>query len=189
MNIRLCVMLVMMFFPASSVVPDVRAGQAGDIEKYCAMLHSLDDGERATARAELVKIGKPAVPQVLAVLSGDPVYLGREGAAFVLGRSGDARAVRPLIAALADDYDAVRQEASQALARIGGPGTVETLLEAVGKGGSDPFLAAGAATLGLLGDKRALPALEKLMKHGNPDVAAAAAEALRRIRSGAAKWP
>jgi HEAT repeat protein len=162
----------------------VSAGQAKETEKYCAMLHSLDDAERETARVELVKIGKPAMPGLIAALANDPVYLGREGAAFVLGRIRDAGAVKPLIAALGDDYAAVRDQASQALARIGGRTAVDGILEAL-EGGSNVFLAAAAATLGLLKDPKALPALENLARHKDPDVAAAASEALRRLRSGA----
>jgi HEAT repeat protein len=177
-------MLAAALILASSFPFDVSAGPTADIEKYCAMLHSLDDGEREAARVELAKIGKPAVPAVIAVLGGDPVYLGREGAAVVLGRIRDGRAVKPLIAALKDDYAAVRQQASLALAQIGGPKTVDLVLEALGGGGSDVFLEASAATLGLLKDRRALPALEKLQKHKNPDVAAAATEAIERLKSG-----
>jgi hypothetical protein len=36
------------------------AAQKADIEKYCAMVHSKDNNERAVAVAELVKIGRPA---------------------------------------------------------------------------------------------------------------------------------
>ena len=163
-------------------VPSARAlgGQKHDIEKYCLMLHSLDDGERVMAVDELVKIGKPAVPSLIAALSGDPVYLGREGAAVALGRIRDPRAVKPLVAALKDEYQMVRQQACLALSEIGGRKAVDEVLGSL-EGGSDDFLEAAAAALGLLNDRRALPALEKLAKHPSQIVAAAAAEAIRQI--------
>jgi HEAT repeat protein len=183
MQVRVWLMAALTLLSVASMPSDGSARQTADVEKYCAMLHSLDDAERETARAELVKIGRPAVWAVIAVLGRDQVYLGREGAAVVLGRIRDERAVKPLIAALKDDYAAVREQASSALVLIGGTKTVDAVLEALARGGSDPFLEAAASTLGLLGDKRALPALEKLEKHASQDVAKAATEAVARLRS------
>jgi HEAT repeat protein len=156
------------------------AGQQAAIDKYCAMLHSLDDNERETAVAELAKIGRPAVPGAIAALGGDEVYLGRAGAALVLGRIRDDRAIGPLVAALGDEYALVRQNASWALAQIGERRTVDAILAAL-PGGSDVFLEAAAAALGLLKDKRALPELEKLTGHQNPDVARAAADSIKLL--------
>jgi HEAT repeat protein len=184
MNGRVWLMTALTLLFALSVPSGVSPGQTAAVEKYCAMLHSLDDGERETARSELVKIGRPAVWPVVAVLGTDPVYLGREGAAFVLGRIGDARAAKPLIAALKDEYAAVREQASLALARLGGPKTVDGILEALGQGGGDDFLEAAASTLGFLGDKRALPALARLEENPNKNVAKAAAQAAERLKSG-----
>jgi HEAT repeat protein len=157
------------------------AGKAADVERYCAMLISKDDNERETAVAELAKIGGPAVPAVLAALDDKEGYLGRVGAARVLGRIRDARAVKPLVAALSDDYLFVRQEASLALVAIGGKAPVDEILGAIDQG-NDNFLEAAAATLGLLHDRRALPALEKLSRHQNADVAKAASAAIREIQ-------
>ena len=183
MQVRVWLIAALTLLSVASMSSDVSARQTADVEKYCAMLHSLDDAERETARVELTKIGKPAVWAVIAALGRDPVYLGREGAAVVLGRIRDERAVKPLIAALKDDYAAVREQASLALAQIGGAKTVDAVLEALDRGGRELFLEAAASTLGLLGDKRALPALEKLEKHADRDVAKAAREAVARLRS------
>jgi HEAT repeat protein len=180
---RIWLMAALILLSVASMSSAAAARQTAEVEKYCAMLHSLDDAERETARVELTKIGRPAVPQVLAVLAGDPVYLGREGAAFVLGRIKDGRAVGPLVAALKDDYAAVREQASLALAEIGGPKTVDAVLEALDHGGSELFLEAAATTLGRLGDRRSLPALEKLEKHTDQNVAKAAKEAAARLGS------
>ncbi|HUL53569.1 MAG TPA: HEAT repeat domain-containing protein [Opitutaceae bacterium] len=164
------------FCPAPSF-----AGPDANVEKYCAMLHSKDDTERETAVAELAKIGAPAVPDVLAVLDHAEVYLGRMNAARVLGQIRDTRAIQPLVAALADDYAAVRQEASRALVAIGGKAAVDEILGALARGG-DNFLEAAAVTLGELGDRRTLPALEKLSRHQNADVAKAASAAIQKLQ-------
>jgi HEAT repeat protein len=157
------------------------AAQDTDVAKYCAMLGSKDDNERETAVVELAKIGVPAVPGALAVLAHGEVYLGRMGAARVLGQIRDARAIKPLVGALADEYFSVREEASRALIAIGGTTTVDEILGALEQGG-DNFLEAAAATLGPLGDRRALPALEKLARHPNADVAKAASAAIRQLQ-------
>ena len=83
--------------------------------------------------------------------------------------------------ALADEYFSVREEASRALIAIGGTTTVDEILGALEQGG-DNFLEAAAATLGPLGDRRALPALEKLARHPNADVAKAASAAIRQLQ-------
>lgn len=160
------------------------AGTENDIDNYCAMLYSKDDGERETAVAELVRIGRPAVPAVIVALETQEVYLGREGAAKVLGQIRDPRAIRPLVAALRDQYAFVRQQASLALAAIGDPTAVDEILGALDRGGDD-FLEAAAATLGLLRDAKALPALEKLSKHPKADVAKTASAAIDQIKSSA----
>lgn len=168
--------VLMTVFPVPSF-----AGNATDAERYCAMLISKDDNERETAVAELAKIGGPAVPAVLAALDHKEGYLSRVGAARVLGRIRDGRAVKPLVAALSDDYLFVRQEASLALVAIGGKAPVDGILGAIDQG-NDSFLEAAAATLGLLHDRRALPVLEKLSRHQNADVAKAASAAIRQFQ-------
>ena len=145
------------------------------------MLGSKDDNERETAVVELAKIGAPAVPGALAVLAHGEVYLSRMGAAKVLGQIRDARAIKPLVGELADEYFFVREEASRALVAIGGAPAVNEILGALEQGG-DNFLEAAAATLGPLGDRRALPALEKLVRHPNADVAKAASAAIRQLQ-------
>jgi HEAT repeat protein len=64
---------------------------------------------------------------------------------------------------------------------MGGTAAVDEILGALDRGG-DNFLEAAAATLGELGDRRALPALEKLARHQNADVAKAASAAIQRLR-------
>ena len=55
----------------------------------------------------------------------------RQAAAGALGQIRDARAVKPLIAALRDDYWAVRRAAAEALGQIGDAPAVEPLIAAL----------------------------------------------------------
>jgi HEAT repeat protein len=103
-----------------------------------------------------------------------PVVEEYKSASKKLSRRG------PLISALGDEFFFVRQKASLALVEIGGRKTVDDILAGL-DGGSDNFLEAAAATLGLLKDKRALPALEKLSKYQNQSVARAAAESIKLL--------
>lgn len=57
--------------------------------------------------------------------------LTRHSAAVELGRSGNPRAVGPLISALKDKYSLVRMQAAEALERIGKSSAVEPLIAAL----------------------------------------------------------
>jgi len=95
----------------------------------------------------------------------------REEAAKALGKIGDVRAVKPLIAALlTDDESSVHRAAAQALGKIGDVQAVEPLITAL-KNVSD-----AASALGELKDARAVEPLiavlrinvgvvEKLLRH------------------------
>jgi HEAT repeat protein len=81
----------------------------------------------------------------------------RQSAGKALGRSGDARAVAPLIAALREEDLAIRQVAAWGLARLGAP-AVEPLIAAL----RDPHARvrwAAASILGRFGDGRAVEPL------------------------------
>jgi HEAT repeat protein len=68
----------------------------------------------------LVKIGAPAVMPLITTLEDNGVNDGiRLRAARALGSIGDTRAVEPLIAALKDANEGVRQEVTEALAKLG----------------------------------------------------------------------
>ena len=90
------------------------------------------DRVRLDAAETLAKIGKPAVkPLIEALKDGAEDVAVRMKAAEVLGEIGDERAVEPLIQALKDKDEFVRQCAAEALGEIGDERAVETLNQAL----------------------------------------------------------
>jgi HEAT repeat protein len=88
------------------------------VEPLIAALKGRDSDVRPAAGA-LAKIGAPAVEPLIAALK-DPNSDVRKAAAGALGVIGDARAVRPLIAAL--EGSGMRQAAVNALVRLNNEG-------------------------------------------------------------------
>lgn len=84
-------------------------------------------------------------------------------AAAALARTGDADAIQQLVVALGTETsDTAKLDTAYALARGNDKRGVETLLAAISSGKRDPRLVAGRR-LALLGDKRALRALESYL--------------------------
>ncbi len=103
---------------------------------------------------------------------------------MALGAIGDPQAVPPLIQALghapfADDWDAVRRAAAEALVRIGAP-AVPALIQALGDDW-DAVRRAAAWALGAIGDPQAVPALIQALGDSDSAVRRAAAWALGAI--------
>lgn len=99
---------------APSRLPSVSTYHSGLIEQ----LDSEDWKVRSKAAGELVKIGKPAVPELLEALTGEATT-ARSHAADALGDIKDPRAVEPLIWALGVSSAETRERAAYALGRIG----------------------------------------------------------------------
>ena len=92
------------------------------INPLIAKLTGNDHDSRKKAADTLVKIGPSAVGaaiEALKVVLRDDIPLGQERAIELLGRIGDARAIEPLIGALRDDNDDVREEAANVLDELG----------------------------------------------------------------------
>ncbi len=183
-------------------------GQIGDARAVEPLIVALKDREiRQCGAVEdaLVKIGGPAVePLVAAFKNGD--FEVRFDAVTLLGKIGDARAVEPLIAALA--LRNVPLPTAEALGRIGDVRAVGPLIaaledeprpaaEALGNIGDaravEPLIGAlerapdaAARALGKIGDARAVESLIAALKNTAP---AAAAEALGRIGDARAVEP
>ncbi len=85
-------------------------------------------GLRNSATEALVKIGAPAVPDLLDVLKdGDKDE--RKIATDILGDIADQRAVEPLLSILKDPDENVRAAAAESLGMLGDTGVIERLVE------------------------------------------------------------
>jgi HEAT repeat protein len=85
-------------------------------------------------------------------------------AASALARTGDSEAIQQLVVALAKETsDTAKLDIAYALARGGDKRGIEALMSAIGSGKRDPRLEAGRR-LALLGDKRAIRALESYLE-------------------------
>jgi hypothetical protein len=142
--------------------------------------------DSAAAKA-LVKIGKPAVPQLLPCLTDEDPWV-RERAVWILGKIKDSRAIEGLIAALQDDDSDVRWLAAMALGEMKDRQAVEPLMGAL----SDAYQNVrkeAAGSLGAIGDSRATAALIPLLKDTNWKIRVQAAEALGNIKDPRAALP
>jgi len=160
----------------------------------------------------LARMGPFAVPPLVLALEGARTATERSGAADALGRIGDSRAVSRLIHALEDSAMIVRRASMVALQRLEAMNAVPRiarLLEdesggvrvtaatvlgnsrtlepcrpcAVARRYAVGCTSAAATALGQIGDRRAIPALEKATRDPRKSVARAAAAALRAMRS------
>jgi HEAT repeat protein len=149
------------------------------------------------------------IPGLLRALGQTKHGEARRFAAEALGQLGDARAVEPLSAALADQDKYLAHQAAQALGLIGDPRAVESLIAAlddsdyslsiksawalgqIGGPAVDPLVAiveerrptskAAAFALGCSGDARAVGSLVGAVAAGDAALREAAAKALSKI--------
>jgi HEAT repeat protein len=126
-----------------------------------------------SARGAILRIGRNAVPELVAVLQ-DPSAELRIYTADFLGEVGDRSAVAPLVALLKDRDDKVRRNVARALTKLQWKpaGAAETVLFAFATDKAQDAVAAGAP---------AVAALVALLDHEDPRLAADAAQALGRI--------
>jgi HEAT repeat protein len=137
---------------------------------------------RWKAAEALVKIGPPAVGDLIEVLS-NPDEDVRWKAAIALGEIGDARAIDPLIRLLGDDDRFVKGRAAYALGKIGRP-AVAALSRALEEG--EPGTRWGAAiALGQIKDPASAPPLAKALLDRSDSVRVEAASALSGMGSTA----
>ena len=131
--------------------------------------------EEETGRPSLTDTDLEYVIEALAL--SDPA--AREVAIRTLGKSGDPRAVAPLVALLGDGHRGTREHAVRALGALGKV-AVEPLIRALGD--SDWHVRTGAAvSLRIIGDGRAIEPLIRLLGDGNRFVRREAAKSLGRI--------
>ncbi len=156
-------------------------GELGDPAVVPALVQYSTESHD-TVKTALVAIGKPAVEPLIEALKLKSATR-RQVAAEALGAIGDARAVVPLIAYGSRSYDA-SQVASAALAEIGKPAvkpltaSLNQAVEAEDREAAEMAL----ATLGEIGDLRAVPAITAAMQSDLPPVTwQAASDTLARL--------
>ncbi len=185
-------------------------GMLGDSTQFVSEAGDMATSPGAEAAGALVRIGRPAVEALVAVLGGEDSSI-QVHAASVMGEIGDPRAVEPLIALLKDKDPFVSGKAVWALGEIKDRRAVGPLIaalnheqwsvrtaaaEAVGKIGDrravEPLIAAmedkealvrsnAAVALGEIRDPRVVEPLIAALKDESRDVRSRAAEALRKI--------
>lgn len=107
----------------------------------------------------------------------------RAAAAISLGDHADASAVAPLASALADKNAFVRAQAARALG-VNGPGAVQTvpvIARLLTKDEDIEVKRQAATALGQIGDRSALPALERARQDKDPYLVQAAIDAIGMI--------
>ncbi len=102
---------------------------ADKISELIDELRSKDGAKRARARVSLVKLGKPAVPPLIGLLS-DKKELVRWEACKALGNIKDPKAIGPLVDALSDPGIDIRWLAAKGLIALG-KGSIMPLLQAL----------------------------------------------------------
>lgn len=137
--------------------------------------------------AALVRIGKPAVEPVIAVIKHDNANV-RASAVLALRQLGDPRAIGPLIAALKDPEHKVRLEATLALGHLKDKKATGPLIQAL-KDEHWNVRAHAARGLGWLGDPRGLKPLVAALKDADFNVRGCAAEGLGLLGLGDAIAP
>lgn len=150
-------------------------------------LSSKDRYARAGACRELGELGPvaaEAVPTLIHLLNDDPLNTVRFQAAAALGAIGPAAeaAVPDLIRALRHDKHGVPREAAKALGRLGpaGKAAVPDLMHALRKHRELDVRLNAVASLGLLGEPVALPALKDALMDGHYLVREAALKELAK---------
>ena len=125
---------------------------------------------------------------ILVVALQDPHWNVRAVAAAALGRSGESRAVEPLLGALREADADVRQIVAEAIGRLGDPGAIEPLILAHLDPDTRVRQAINAALCQIHPDwpsldeaKRSLPALKRALKESDYAVRQTAADLLNRI--------
>jgi HEAT repeat protein len=159
-------------------------GKIGDpcsVEALIKLIDHKDKQVRHKTVESLVKICASSVEPLIVALedktNGPRVLCS---VISILGRIGDVRAIAPLIAALKNHSQDVRQAAAEALGDLGEPRTAEPIIEALDHEHSYSCLVTGEA-LKKIGDPRAVELLIRALENGDCDVAWRAASALGKI--------
>ncbi|MBN2371872.1 MAG: HEAT repeat domain-containing protein [Vicinamibacteria bacterium] len=167
----------------------VKKDQQLEIAALIKGLRSIDEDTQGKATADLVKIGEPAVPAVLPLLSDPDPRIRRTAATTLWGMEAKGRgAVTQLADALSDEDASVRASVAMALSAIGphAKSAVPALIRTLHDQDSNVRLWTVKA-LGAIGPaaEKALPALESLLK--DEFLGRATAEAVQKIKADSAR--
>ena len=192
----------------------IAIGEFGDSRATLPLLDVLQDDSkdvREIANWALVELGEKIVFPLIDVLTTHQDWWFRRDAARILGLIGDERATAPLIQALDDQRERVRESAAEALGRLGGALAIKALILALqDEYGHTRENAVKALTmkgpkaveqlipalehpnkmirislcevLGILGDPRAIKPLQKLRHDSDFKLRRYAAKALKQIQ-------
>ncbi len=181
--------------PAERADAAIRLGQMGEeaVPAIPFLVGMLGDNTQLVGQSEvaatspgveaagaLVRIGRPAVEALVAVLGGEDSS-NQGHAASVLGEIGDPRAVEPLIALLKDKDPFVSGKAAWSLGEIKDRRAVEPLITALNHEHWSVRTRAAEA-VGKIGDRRAIEPLIAMMEDEEALVRSNAAAALGEMR-------
>src|SRR5688572_22334452 len=166
--------------PAMPMLLRAEFERRADADSLAAVLAHPDPAMRARALLTVARLRSPrAAPEVVRLLTEDPVPAVRRMAAFALGTTGDSLAVKPLIAATADSAVQVAAEAALALGRLSGRAAGDHLVALLTPAGDHPSAAvsplqtASAQALARIGDSTRAAAVVAVLAAGRPPVVAA----------------
>ncbi len=117
---------------------------------------------QAVGALGIIGVGDPAAVRACVNALTDPSRSVRSRAAHALGRLASPKAALPLVKALGDSYWSVRRDAENSLTSLG-PRAVPPLVESLTSKKRTVRIRA-ARILGIIGDRRALAPLRKLLK-------------------------
>lgn len=157
-----------------------------EINSLISLLGSSELNDVRSAISKLVRIGSEGVEALITVLESNSSPAVRKSAAYILGKIGGEKAVKPLVKAFGDSNSAVVREAEIALGRIGKPAVqpvMEVMKEAGEKGQFGVLIAATSAMIeiGTNGVEEAVEALSEAVTSGDRAVASAAKYAVEKI--------
>ena len=126
---------------------------------------------------------KNTVYTLIARLQGETIPGRRREAAIALGKSGDPRAIRPLIERISEPDPEMRLAVTLALTELGSIRAADALIERLRDTSELSGIREAAATgLGKIRSSRAIPALRSCLGNGDAVVRQAAEKALAEIR-------
>ncbi len=177
--------------------PDIENLKAqGDVEELFKVYSYRESNfrDKTAAFAALLEIGAPAVEPLIVELKNKE---RRDQAAFVLGRIGDPRAVKPLIAVSKEKDEHIRRNAATALGQIGDPAAVEALItvledeDGIGRKRERNSTVrpreSAIEALGDIGDPKAIDALAEALNDPHDVIQEAAYKALSKFDDAEAR--